>query len=302
LPPWARRALGDQSGDGEAFVNAREPIGQKFAPVEGGEPIFVAVNHLKSKGSAGPWPGDVDSGDGQGASTESRIRQATALGEWIPTVTDEGDAVALVGDFNSYTQEDPLQVLSDAGYTDAASVLNLGQYSYSYHGLSGSLDHVLLNDAALARATGEDTWEINAEESIALEYSRYNYHGALYYAADPYRSSDHDPVVVGLTTTPGEPTAPAWEATRIYTQGDRVTVDGSTWEALWWTQGQTPGDVWGPWQQIVATADGVAVWTPSRVFTGGDVVEHDGRTWVCQWWSRGQEPQDVPWGPWRSRQ
>ncbi len=57
---------------------------------------------------------------------------------------------------------------------------------------------MLLNGPALARATGADIWEINAEESIALEYSRYNYHGTLFYAADPYRSSDHDPVVVGL--------------------------------------------------------------------------------------------------------
>ena len=82
----------------------------------------------------------------------------------------------LVGDFNSYTQEDPLQMLYDAGYTDAAQ-RSPTEYSYSFGGLSGSLDHVLLNDAALQRATGADIWDINAEESIALEYSRYNYHG-----------------------------------------------------------------------------------------------------------------------------
>ena len=68
------RALGDQSDDDEAFGNAREPIGQVFTPVGGGAPFFVAVNHFKSKGSAGPWPGDADAGDGQGASNESRVR------------------------------------------------------------------------------------------------------------------------------------------------------------------------------------------------------------------------------------
>ena len=57
---------------------------------------------------------------------------------------------------------------------------------------------MLLNGPALERATGADIWEINAEESIALEYDRYNYHGTLFYAPDAYRSSDHDPVVVGL--------------------------------------------------------------------------------------------------------
>ncbi|MEZ0449755.1 ExeM/NucH family extracellular endonuclease [Cellulomonas sp. ICMP 17802] len=192
------RALGTLSGDDQAFGNAREPIGQVFTPVAGGKPFFVAVNHFKSKGSAGPWPGDADTGDGQGASNESRVRQATALRDWIPTVQGAAKAVALVGDFNSYTHEDPLQTLYDAGYTDAGTALADDQYSYSFSGLSGSLDHVLLNAAALKRATGADIWEINAEESIALEYDRYNYHGTLFYAPDEYRSSDHDPVVVGL--------------------------------------------------------------------------------------------------------
>ncbi|WP_236120454.1 ExeM/NucH family extracellular endonuclease [Cellulomonas palmilytica] len=193
------RALGTLSGSGEAFANAREPIAQAFAPVGGGEPVLVAVNHFKSKGSAGPLPGDADSGDGQGASNASRVAQATALRDWVADIRGDVEAVALVGDFNAYTLEDPLKVLYDAGYTDAAAELAPGEYSYSFGGLSGSLDHVLLNEAALERATGADVWEINAEESIALEYSRYNYHGALFYADDEYRSSDHDPVLVGLS-------------------------------------------------------------------------------------------------------
>ncbi|NYD84488.1 ExeM/NucH family extracellular endonuclease [Cellulomonas oligotrophica] len=192
------RALGDQSGDDQAFGNAREPIGQVFTPVGGGEPFLVVVNHFKSKGSAGPWPGDADAGDGQGSSNESRVRQATALRDWVPTVRGDAEAVALVGDFNSYTFEDPLQLLYDAGYVNAAATLAPGQHSYSFSGLSGSLDHVLLNEAAAARATGADVWEINSGESVALEYSRYGYHGTSFHAPDPYRSSDHDPVVVGL--------------------------------------------------------------------------------------------------------
>ncbi|WP_419672775.1 ExeM/NucH family extracellular endonuclease [Agromyces seonyuensis] len=203
----ASRALGTESDGDEAFSNAREPIGQEFAPVEGGESVFVSVNHFKSKGSAGPLPGDADSGDGQGASNASRVAQAEALSAWIDGITDEGDAVALVGDFNSYTQEDPLQELYADGYVDAAAELAEGQYSYSFSGLSGSLDHVLLNEAAFARATGADVWEINAEESIALEYSRENYHGTNFYAPGPFRSSDHDPVIVGLGAgdVPAEP-------------------------------------------------------------------------------------------------
>lgn len=192
------RALGTLSADGEAFGNAREPIAQAFEPVDGGAPLLFVVNHFKSKGSAGPWPGDADTGDGQSASNESRVRQATALRDWVDEVRGDVAAVALVGDFNSYTHEDPLQVLYDAGYADAAEAFDAGSASYSFSGLSGSLDHVLLNGAAQSRATGADVWNINSGESVALEYSRFRTHGTEFYADDVYRSSDHDPVVVGL--------------------------------------------------------------------------------------------------------
>ncbi|QZN84433.1 ExeM/NucH family extracellular endonuclease [Cellulomonas sp. C5510] len=202
-PVGDARALGTQSGEDQAFGNAREPIGQSFVPVGGGDELFVVVNHFKSKSSPGPWPGDADAGDGQGASNESRVRQAEALRDWVPTVQGDAEAVALLGDFNSYTQEDPLRVLYDAGYADAATALDTPGSSYVYQGLSGSLDHVLLNEAALDRATGADIWEINAGESVALEYSRYNTHGTLFYAPDAYRSSDHDPVLVGFEAGDG---------------------------------------------------------------------------------------------------
>ncbi len=199
-PRGAARALGDQSADGEAFANAREPIGQVFAPAAGGDEVLFVVNHFKSKGSAGPWPGDADTGDGQGASVESRVRQATALRDWVGALQAETgvDAVALAGDFNSYGQEDPLQVLYEAGFASAQAQFELDSSSYSFSGLSGSLDHVLLNDAAQARATGADVWNINSGESVALEYSRYASHGTVFDAPDAYRSSDHDPVIVGL--------------------------------------------------------------------------------------------------------
>jgi len=193
-------ALGTQSGAGGAFENAREPIAQVFTP-SGGDPFLFVMNHFKSKGSAGPWPGDVDSGDGQGASNESRVRQAAALRDWVPTVTGSATAVALVGDFNSNTAEQPLRVLYDAGYTDVGSKYQPTKYSYSFSGLSGSLDHILVNADALTRSTGADIWNINSGESVALQYSRYNVHGTLFYDDSVYASSDHDPVVLGLRSS-----------------------------------------------------------------------------------------------------
>ncbi len=201
-PRWVRldgpaRALGAASGTGEAFANARTPIAASFTAWSGGEPVLVVVNHLKSKGADGATGDNVDSGDGQGAYNGDRLRQARALRDWVPQVQrSEGvQSVALVGDFNSYGAEDPLQVLYAAGYDDAAPA---DEWSYSFSGLAGSLDHVLLNPAASDRLTRADIWNINAGESPALEYATYRTTADDYYAPDPKRSSDHDPVVVGL--------------------------------------------------------------------------------------------------------
>jgi len=282
------RALGDQSGPGQAFANAREPIGQAFISVGGGQPVFVVVNHLKSKGSAGPWPGDADTGDGQGASNQSRVLQATALAAWVDTVTTPGEAVVLLGDFNSYTQEDPLQVLYAAGYVDADTTLSAGhQWSYSFDGLSGSLDHLFLNQAALARATGADIWEINAEESVALEYSRYNYHGTLFYAPDPYAASDHDPVVVGLTRGEVPPVVMAWDKNGTYVAGDRVTHLGVTWVAVSNPGGQEPGKG-KAWVQVDVTT--APLWTLTGKYLAGDLVLHNGQIWQASRDPGGQEP------------
>ena len=221
-PVGASRALGTESASDQAFGNAREPIGQVFRAGDGDEFLFV-VNHFKSKGSAGPWPGDADTGDGQSASNESRVRQATALRDWVADIADEDDAVVLVGDFNSYSFEDPLQVLYDAGFANAEREFEVDTTSYSFSGLSGSLDHVLLNPPALARATGADIWNINSGESVALEYSRYNVHGTDFHDPGPYRASDHDPVKVGLSAA-----APPIELTLLGINDFHGRIDAST--------------------------------------------------------------------------
>ena len=109
--------------------------------------------------------------------------------------------------------EDPLRILYDAGYTNVEQHFANGEYSYSFSGLSGSLDHVLVNGPALARSTGTDIWNINGGESLALEYSRYNYHGTDFHAPGPYRSSDHDPVLLGLLNTAPAPPPGAVDTT-----------------------------------------------------------------------------------------
>lgn len=228
--------------DQDAFSNAREPLSQAFAPKDGTGEIekdetFVTIsNHFKSKGS-GSGPGNEDSGDGQGASNADRVKQAEALVGFAGDQQEatNSDLVYLLGDFNSYTQEDPMQVFYEAGYKDIAAE-KTDESTYVYGSRTGSLDHVLALDAsdeadgagtdatAFDSVTGADVWNINSVESLALEYSRFNYNVSDLFAPDQFRASDHDPVVVGLF----DPSDEGGDDDAGADAGDNADADGSS--------------------------------------------------------------------------
>ncbi len=186
-----------------AFANAREPLAQAFKPTGAAdsEAFAVIVNHFKSKGdSTPPATGDNANSPDTGAFNGDRVRQATKLAEFAQAFADARDieAVFIAGDLNSYSEEDPIHVLEGAGYTRIESSTP-GEESYSFSGLSGSLDHILGNDAAMSMVTGADIWDINASESIGYQYSRFNYNVTeLFDATNPFAASDHNPEIVGL--------------------------------------------------------------------------------------------------------
>lgn len=52
---------------------------------------------------------------------------------------------------------------------------------------------------------------------------------------------------------PVDPSQPAaWDVNKVYNTGERVTVDGVIYEAMYWTQGDDPrlSESWGPWKRI----------------------------------------------------
>lgn len=193
------------------FTNAREPLAQAFKPAGGtDEQVFaVIVNHFKSKGDSDPEAtGDNAETEDTGAFNGDRVRQATRLAAFAEEfgAARGTDRIFLAGDFNSYSQEDPMHVLYEAGFQAVESDQEHDE-SYSYSGLSGSLDHVLASPAAYAMVTGADIWEINANESVAYQYSRYNYNVTqLFDASTPFAASDHNPEIVGIDI-PGFPAA-----------------------------------------------------------------------------------------------
>ncbi|WP_113782941.1 ExeM/NucH family extracellular endonuclease [Geodermatophilus sp. TF02-6] len=181
--------------DETVWANAREPIAQTFA--EDGDTLTVVANHFKSKGSADGATGDnADAGDGQGAWNGDRVRQARSLAAFVDRLrADTGDPdVIAMGDLNAYSQEDPVAALREAGLTDLGAQFDPGRSSYVFDGLSGSLDHALATAELTAEVTGVAHWNVNSVESVAYQYTG----DPALYAPDPYRSSDHDPLVVGV--------------------------------------------------------------------------------------------------------
>jgi hypothetical protein len=179
----------------------RPALAQSFETGDGAR-FTVVVNHLKSKGSA--CAGDPDTGDGQGNCNVTRTEAAEALVDWLasdPTGSGDRD-VLVIGDLNAYAKEDPIDVFVAAGYTNLIEAFGgAGAYSYVFQGQSGYLDHALASPTLAAQVAGAADWHINADEPPVLDYNvefKSANHVDTLFAPTPYRSSDHDPVLVGL--------------------------------------------------------------------------------------------------------
>ncbi|PWS38324.1 hypothetical protein DFH01_03275 [Falsiroseomonas bella] len=178
--------------------DGRAPIAASFEDITSGEVFTVTVNHFKSKGSAAGLPGDADAGDGQGLSNATRVQQAQELLDWLgtdPTGANDDD-VLIIGDLNAYAMEDPIRLLENAGYVNLEQP---GSYSYVFDGLTGSLDHALASASLAAKVSGAAAWHINADEADALDYNLdFGRDPAIFDGTVPFRTSDHDPLLVGL--------------------------------------------------------------------------------------------------------
>ena len=185
------------------FDIRRPPVAQAFEEIRTGERFVFVVNHFKSKGCTGAGV-DPDTGDGQGCWNQERIQAAQTLIDWLLTdPTGSGDPDVLVmGDLNAYAMEDPLMVFADADYVNlAARDANGTDYSYIYYGQSGTLDHALANRTLVDQVSGAAAWHINVDEARVFDYNveyKSDNQVASLYDDSPFRSSDHDPVLVGL--------------------------------------------------------------------------------------------------------
>ncbi|HEX6330942.1 MAG TPA: ExeM/NucH family extracellular endonuclease [Actinomycetota bacterium] len=196
-------------------TRSRPAIAQTFLRLGTGQRVTVVVNHFKSKGQSGltdPSDPDFDQGDGQGFWNHTRTQSALALADWLATNPTRVQTLGalIIGDLNAYGREDPISALEDAGYEDQLVRFTDGPpYTFTFDGQQGALDTALALPALAARITGAAVWHINADEVPAIDYQesvgfpdnprfRTPEIAAAYYDPTAFRSSDHDPVVVGI--------------------------------------------------------------------------------------------------------
>jgi predicted extracellular nuclease len=199
----------------------RPVLAQTFEEIATSGMFTVVVNHLKSKGSSCDDVSDPDTEDGQGNCNVTRTLAAAAMVDWLATdPTGSGDPdFLIIGDLNAYRNEDPIDAI-EAGADDASGtsddytdLLNtfIGPFAYTYlfDGQLGYLAHALANASLFGQVTGVTEWHINADEIPVFDYnddiqdsgeaSFERESTALpIYENNSFRSSDHDPVIVGL--------------------------------------------------------------------------------------------------------
>ncbi|WP_073108019.1 ExeM/NucH family extracellular endonuclease [Hymenobacter daecheongensis] len=191
--PAAVRPIGAALVAPVAGVFERPPLAQLFSTRRKARPdtLALVINHFKSKSSGSGLNADLN--DGQGGSNERRRTQAHALVEFInkQVIPAGTKRVVSIGDYNANYEEDPIDIMRTAGLVVVTPPTSA---SYVFKGFTGSLDHCVVT-SNLVGFIDVHKWNINSAEPIFLEYSLA---GPNTDAASPFRSSDHDPVLIGV--------------------------------------------------------------------------------------------------------
>ncbi|MEA4945881.1 MAG: ExeM/NucH family extracellular endonuclease [Propionicimonas sp.] len=188
---------------GQPVDRNRASIAQSFRENATGEVFSVSVNHLKSKGST-CGPTEPVNDPLVGSCNTTRTIAAQVLSDWLATSPTQiaDDDWLILGDLNAYDHETPITTFAGNGFADLVREAH-GDYAYSYvyDGQAGYLDYALGSASVLGQVAGVSHWNINADEPDIIDYDtsfKSAAQAALFDPSTPYRSSDHDPVLVGL--------------------------------------------------------------------------------------------------------
>ena len=114
-----------------------------------------------------------------------------------------------------------------------------------------------------------------------------------------------------------------WDSSKAYLADAKVSYEGKSYRAKWWTQGNIPGsEEWGPWElldageetivedetteeeEIISEENNNSVtnsndsWSTTTVYTGSEVVVFNNIKYKAKWWTQGDVPESEEYGPW----
>ena len=149
--------------------------------IASGEKFVLNINHLRSKRGTG-----AESNDKRMANVDSLMVMLNKIQE--QQIFQDED-ILLVGDYNSYTHEQPLQTIIQAGYADVLMQYAPEGYSYVYYSEAGYLDRVFASPTMSTQVTKVQPYHLNADYFYSRGFKR---------GLDEtiFRYADHDPILI----------------------------------------------------------------------------------------------------------
>ena len=154
-----------------------------FEEIKSGERFVLNINHLRSKRGTG------DESNGK------RMVNVDSLLVMLDKIEQEqlfGDKdILLVGDYNCYSQEQPIQTLVQAGYEDVLMQYDSTGYSYVYHSEAGYLDRAFASPTMAAQVKAVHPYHLNTDYFYSRGYKRR-------LDKTMFRYADHDPILISI--------------------------------------------------------------------------------------------------------
>jgi predicted extracellular nuclease/2',3'-cyclic-nucleotide 2'-phosphodiesterase (5'-nucleotidase family) len=179
------RTIGAQQ-PGQPFDGTRLPLIADFG--FNGETVTVVNNHFSSKGGSAaivgteqPFELRQDDPSVNGG-VDARLAQAQAVKDFVDALkaNDPSAMVAVVGDFNEFEFNAPLQLLGESLANLVETLPQEERYSFVFQGNAQTLDHLLVSSSLAADAQ--------------FEFVRVN----IEFPEVPELGSDHDPLIASL--------------------------------------------------------------------------------------------------------
>ena len=154
-----------------------------FEEIKSGNRFVLNINHLRSKRGTGDY------------SNAKRMTNVDSLLVMLRHIEQEqlfGDSdILLVGDYNCYTQEQPIQAIIQAGYEDMVMRYDSTGYSYVFHSEAGYLDRVFASPSMAAQVQAVHPYHLNADYFYSRGYKRQ-------LDKTIFRYADHDPILISI--------------------------------------------------------------------------------------------------------